>query len=364
MRDPAKQSHKHKSTAKKIQYLLEYLAFQLIISLLQIMSWRMTVRLSRWLACVVHHWLPQKWTRYQVVTENLERAFGEELNEEQRNLIIEAMWIHFFRMIGEMAQLPRKLHRSTNGEIISFRNRDETVQTFCSGRPVMMLSGHFGNWEIGTSAFGLFGFPMALIARDLDNPYLHRWFQQFRQSTGHHVLSKKGATIHLPDHLKRGGFLGLLGDQNAGRKGLFVDFFSTPASTFKSIALMSLQFQACITVSYARRLPDEPSHRGTQHWAHYELGTEEIIDPGEFTGRKAIREITQEYTSVLERIIRKNPEQYFWLHRRWKSQPGSRTRSNKKPTEEASVKQTQQPIPASVEQSPPWESVEESSRVA
>jgi len=122
----------------------------------------------------------------------------------------------------------------------------------------------------------------------------------------------------MTDFLEHRAHLGLLGDQDAGSKGMFVPFFGTPASTFKSIALLAIHYRAIICVGYARRLKDDLRH---YRWVRYEMGTEEIIDPLEFDGPDAVRQITERYTAALERVIRRAPEQYFWVHRRWKSVP-------------------------------------------
>jgi KDO2-lipid IV(A) lauroyltransferase len=171
------------------------------------------------------------------------------------------------------------------------------------------------------STFGHFGFMSGVVARDLDNPYLDEWFRRFRRSTGHRLISKKGGGGDMVRILERRGHLGLLGDQDAGSTGLFVDFFGRPASTFKSIALLAIEFRAYICVGYARRLPDDFENN---RWVTYELGTEEFIDPLEYDGPDAVRQITERYTKALERVVRLAPEQYFWVHRRWKSVPRQR----------------------------------------
>jgi hypothetical protein len=153
------------------------------------------------------------------------------------------------------------------------------------------LSGHFGNWEVAISVFGLFGFPMGVVARDLENPLLDRWFRRFRQSTGHHLIGKKDFD-QMTGLLEHGACFALLGDQDAGKGGLFVDFFDKPASTPKTIALLALEYDALICVGYARRL-NEPAA-----WVRYELGCEDIIDPREIASDDPIREITQRYTNA------------------------------------------------------------------
>ena len=125
----------------------------------------------------------------------------------------------------------------------------------------------------------------------------------------------------MVERLNNGQHLAMLGDQDAGRKGVFVDFFGRPASTFKSIALLALQHDAIICVGYALRLPDD-THDSS--WVKYELGCEDVLDSRDFTSADAIPELTQQYSAALERAIRRAPEQYFWVHRRWKSQPLSK----------------------------------------
>ncbi|MDC0274043.1 lysophospholipid acyltransferase family protein, partial [Planctomycetaceae bacterium] len=115
--------------------------------------------------------------------------------------------------------------------------------------------------------------------------------------------------------------LGLLGDQAAGRKGILVDFFGRPVSTMKSIALLAMQYDAVLMVAYTRRLEDDFING---KWSRFEVGMTDLIDPRDYEGTDAIEQITQRYTTALETAIRKSPEQYFWVHRRWKIQPSRR----------------------------------------
>lgn len=232
--------------------------------------------------------------------------------------MIRRMWVHLIRLVAEVVQLPRQMTLASCREVIVFRNRKVVVQAFCTGRPVIVLGGHFGNWEVSTATFGLFGLPMGIVGRNLDNRLLDAWFAKARQATGHRLIDKRGAAPHMVAMMEAGGNLGLLCDQDAGRKGLFVDFFGRPASTFKSIALMALQYHAIIVVGYGIRLPDDFIN---SRWARFEIGCEEIIDPLTVDAADPIREITQRFTAALERAVRRAPEQYFWVHRRWKSEP-------------------------------------------
>jgi KDO2-lipid IV(A) lauroyltransferase len=303
------------------RHLAEYTVFRALVCMIDALPMPVAVRLAECLTFFITRVLPAKLTRRYVARENIRIAFGDSLSTAEVEQMIDAMWLHLFRMVIEIVQLPRKLRLYNCADVVDFLRRDETVRAMCAGRPIIMLSGHFGNWEMATSTTGVFGFPCGIVARDLDNPYLHDWFARFRRATGHRLISKKGGSGDMLGFLEARGQLAMLCDQDAGGSGLFVDFFGKPASTFKSIALLALEYRAVICVSYARRLPDNFT---TNRWVKYELGTEEIIDTADFDGSDAVRELTERYTTALERAIRRAPEQYFWVHRRWKSQPRQR----------------------------------------
>ena len=306
------------------RHIAEYVAFRVVVCLVDMVPLAASVRLAETLAFVVHRLLPRKLTRYNVARDNIRQAFGSRVADARVDDIIYRMWVHLFRLIAEIVQVRRKMRLYNCADVVQFNARDENTRLLCSGRPVIIVSGHYGNWEVAIGTFGMFGFPMGVVARDLDNPYLHRWFVKFREQTGHRLISKKGGGADMLATLERRGHLALMGDQDAGSTGLFVDFFGKPASTFKSIALVALEYRAYLTVGYAIRLADDFENN---RWVRYEIGNADIIDCEQYTGPDAVREITQRFTTALESAIRRAPEQYFWLHRRWKSAPCARKKS-------------------------------------
>lgn len=309
----------------KLRRVLEYVLFRCIICVVNALPWRASVWLAQGLAWVVFRVLPRKLTRYKVAAENIRTALGEDLPANEVNQMIHGMWLHLFRVVIEIAQLPNKIRLYNCTDVVQFSNRELSVQALSQGRPVIFLSGHFGNWELANAAFGCFGYPTGVVARDLDNPWLHKWFERFREHTGHRLISKSGGSELMTQFLEAGGNLGLLADQDAGRRGLFVEFFGKPASTFKSIALLARQYNALIAVAYARRLPDDFANA---RWTMFEIGCEAVLDPNDYD--MDIESLTQDYTSALEAAVRKAPEQYFWVHRRWKSVPGQRRKKKTK----------------------------------
>ena len=307
-----------------VRHRLEFLVFQTLVCVVDCLSPRRTARLAGQLAWVIHYVLPRRWTRYKVSHDNLRLAFGEQFSETEIEQLVYRMWMHLFRTVAEIIQSPRKLHIHSYRQAIDFADFTRTNEAVCSGRRVILLGGHFGNWEIGPALCGMWGFPMGIVARELDNPYLHDWFRRFRELTGHRLMMKSGGYDEMLALLKKGGNLGMLCDQDAGPRGLFVDFFGRPASTFKSIALLALEYDALIIVGYSIRRPDNFDETP---WVKFEVGCETLIDPRTITSNDPVGEITRQYTAALEQAIRRAPEQYFWVHRRWKSEPRVRQKS-------------------------------------
>ncbi|GHT20042.1 hypothetical protein FACS1894189_8980 [Planctomycetales bacterium] len=179
-----------------------------------------------------------------------------------------------------------------------------------------MVTGHFGNFEIGGFSLGVLTYPSHAVARTLDNPFLNEFVKNFRESTGQFLIDKNGGSPEIVRVLDQNGLMAFLADQSAGRKGCMVDFFGKPASTFKAIAVLSLQFNAPIVVCYSLRQRDDSNQFIPLKFKMHITG---ILDPLALPPEiQNVKEITQWFTHQLEAGIRRNPDQYWWLHRRWK----------------------------------------------
>ena len=310
---------KPKTLTRRLRWRAEYALVRLLACGLATLSPRQTRRVAEAAAGLLMR-LPAKLTRRTLAEENLAHAFPDR-PPRWRTDTVRAMWVHLFRMVAEITQFPRKVRLENCREVIVFRNRRASVAAACSGRPVLVLGGHFGNWEASMTTFGIFSFPMGVVARQLDNPHLNAWFSASRQATGHRLIWKKGGGEGMLRHLGRGGSLALLCDQDAGTRGVFCDFFGRPASTFKSLALLALEHDALVVCGYGVRLPEED---GRGRWTRFEIGCEDVIDPRECETSDPVGEITRRYTAALERSVRRAPEQYFWVHRRWRTAPGTK----------------------------------------
>ncbi|MHC4984632.1 MAG: lysophospholipid acyltransferase family protein [Planctomycetota bacterium] len=197
---------------------------------------------------------------------------------------------------------------------VTFVNQRENIlQLLRQERGAIYITGHFGNWEVTGYTMARVGFPVFAVARPLDNPYLNEHILGVRQRTGMTILDKKGVAERVDDILDSHGAISFIADQDAGRKGMFVDFFGRKASTYKSIGLMAMRHEVPVIVGYGRRMG---------HGFKFEIGIDRIIRPEEWADQdNPLEWITQAYTASLEHIIRTAPEQYLWVHRRWKHRP-------------------------------------------
>lgn len=245
-----------------------------------------------------------------VAADNLRHAFPE-LSPAAIDRLVRGCYRHFVRLVVEIARLPRGLRVHNWRKYASLGNGHAIMGHVLADRPVLVVTGHFGNWELAGYVFGAVGFRTYAIARVLDNPHLERFLKSFRQHTGQTIIAKKDDFARLTEALKGNAKVATLADQDAGPRGVFVDFFGRPASAHKAVALMALEFNAVMLVVGVPRTR-----------AGYVIHCEEVIDPREYAGRPdAVRAITQRYHAALERVVRRHPEQYFWLHRRWKTRP-------------------------------------------
>ncbi len=291
---------------KNVLDYLAYVAVRILICIVQAMPLETGRRLAGSCAWLMSDVLRM---RAKVVDENLAHAFAE-FSPPERTILARRMWEHLFLLVLEVAHVPRKIHETNWRKFIQLRDVAPLMRQLISDRPTIVVTGHFGNFELGGYALGILGFPTFTVARNLDNPYLDRYLTSFRAATGQHLIPKNGGYDQIERVLDHGGTMAFLADQYAGEKGCWVNFFGRPASAYKAIALLSLEHNAPVAICYARRR-DQPMQ--------FEMVSAAMADPRSTSSDLGtVRDITQWYTSQLEQAIRTAPEQYWWVHRRWK----------------------------------------------
>ena len=304
---------------------LVYVAVRVVICVIQALPLAVCDRLANFIAWLAYDKLRN---RRKVTLENLRQAFPEKSGDEL-DTIARKMWRHLVLLGCELVHAPRKIRRSNWHRHVRTKNVDLQVQHLLDDRPVVVVSGHFGNFEVGGWISALLGYQTFSIARPFPNPYLDRYINGLRSSTGQQLLPKTGSSYDVDRVLSANGILMLLGDQSAGRKGCWINFFGRPASCHKSVALFSLTQNAPMVVAYSKRVDDRP--------LQFEIGVMGVYDPKK-DGPMSIEELTQWHSDLLAEAIQENPEQYFWLHRRWRDPPANvvrrleRQESKNKPT--------------------------------
>jgi Kdo2-lipid IVA lauroyltransferase/acyltransferase len=250
--------------------------------------------------------------RRETVDENIRVAFPH-LTPAERRRMARRMWEHLLLMAVEMAHAPRKIHWTNWRDYITLIRKDYLVAMLIDSRPTMLVCGHFGNFELSGYVLAQLGFPSSSIARPLDNRYLDAFLKTWRESHGQYMIPKTGSAVQVDALLTEGGTLTLLADQHAGDKGCWVDFFGRPASTHKAVALLALTNETPLAVCYCQRR-SKP--------LQYDMGCDRGVDPRTMPAELAsVPGLTRWYTGELENIIRRAPEQYWWVHRRWKGTP-------------------------------------------
>ena len=244
---------------------------------------------------------------------NLRRGFPD-LSETQIQKLARRSMQNLFMFFVEILFTTRLIRIDTWSKYVELHNFREVLDMLLrKHHALIMLTGHYGNFEISNYVLGTLGFQTAAIGRPLDNRYVDEYLMGVRERQGSKIIAKKGMTDEVTGILDAKGVVGFVADQNAGSKGIFVDFFGRKASTYKSIGLLAMQYDIPIVIGYARRLGDR---------FRFRVATQEIIYPGDWKSQDdPLRYITQRYTRAIEDFVREDPGQYWWVHRRWKTRP-------------------------------------------
>lgn len=263
--------------------------------------------------------------RFARAVRNLEDAFPA-WTPERRHATAVASYQHVFKLAVEILYSPRLVTEEGYSRHLFFSDIGAGLASVLSGRPCIMITGHAGNWELIGYAISMLGFPVHAVYRPLDLRPLDRWLLETRQRRGLTLVSKFGAVRALPEVLKAGHPVGLVADQSGGDRGLFVPFFGRLTSTYKSIGLLAMQTGADLVCGMARRLaPGEPSPDGSPRTAGslgYSIEMIDVFGPQDWSSQPdPLFYITARYRRAIEAMVRRAPDQYFWMHRVWRSRP-------------------------------------------
>ncbi len=243
---------------------------------------------------------------------NLRLAFPE-WTESKRNETLHAMARYLAWQAAEFARFPRYT-RENIAEVIEIEGHQNFLEAQRRGKGVLILTGHIGAWELSSFAHALYGYPMHYMARPLDNARLDVFVNRYRGLSGNKPIYKNESARSVLKALHEGDVVGILADQNTlPEEGVFVDFFGKSACTTTGIARLALHTGAAVVPGFAYWDVDAKK---------YKLRFEPAVtvnDTGD--SERDILENTQRFAKITEEIIRKFPEQWVWVHARWKVRP-------------------------------------------
>jgi KDO2-lipid IV(A) lauroyltransferase len=287
----------------------QYLALRVLVLFLSLFSIDSNLRFAAFLGRML-------WRLYhrgrERALDNLRASFPEK-DEKWYEKTGRRSFEHIAMLAIDVLFTPRLVKKNNWRNYSRFVTAERGKWLIKEGKGMLMVAAHYANFEILGYMLGLFGYNVYSIARPLDNRFINNYLYGVRQRAGQKIIDKKGAAEMMDRITKEGATLCFIADQDAGRKGIFVDFFGRKASTYKSIALLAATNNIPIGVGYSRRLDNK---------FFFEIGISRIIMPEEWQDKPdPIEWLTAEYTKAIENFVRQDPSQYWWLHRRWKHRP-------------------------------------------
>ena len=248
----------------------------------------------------------------QVGMRNLAIVFPEK-SEAERRRILRGVFTSLGRQLAELCQFPRYTAQNVD-DIVVYDGLENYERAYVRGKGVLFLTAHFGAWELSAFAHSLHGHWLHVVMRPMDNLYLDRLLQSYRTMYGNKVVPKDDFVRGLLAAMKAGETVGILMDTNmTPPQGVFVDFFGIPACTASGLARIALRTDAAVVPGFT--IWDEALGK-------YRLRFDpaiELVRTGDLEAD--IIANTQKFTKVIEEYVRKHPEQWLWVHRRWKTRP-------------------------------------------
>jgi Kdo2-lipid IVA lauroyltransferase/acyltransferase len=290
----------------KLRYRVEALAARTVQSFVRLLPMSAVRLLGRGIGTLAYR---LDFPHRRIAHENLALAFPNRPASERRALA-RNMFAHFGALLFELLKFGT-LSRSQMLAAIEPEGEERVRQALAQGRGVLFFTGHFGYWEIHAMAFALRIEPTSLLARPLDNPLLDAMLEEIRTSTGNRVIQRRGAVRRILKDLAAGRGVAILIDQHLHESdAVYVGFFQRPAATTSALAAIALRTGAPVIPVFALPLP-----RG-----RYRLIYERPVEPPLADAPDAVREFTQRCTDVLEMYVRRHPDLWLWMHRRWRGQ--------------------------------------------
>ncbi len=298
---------------RRIKNYFEFLLVKIISAIVRTLPHQFALCLGRLLGVIIFYMIP---IRKKVAMNNILYAFPEKNKKERKN-IIRRCYINFALNMIEFIRLS-KLSKDFYSSYITYVNVELLQKAYEQKKGALCMSGHFGNWELLGAAIHAQGYDLSGIARRQRNHLVDRLINENRRAAGLGVIELGMAIRGVFRALQRNQFIAILADQDARRKGIFVDFLGHPSSTATGPAVLALKFGCPIIFACCVR-----GKKG-RHTIFFEW-----IDYSDLDGvtDENIRILTQRHAQTLEKYVRTYPDHWFWMHRRWKTKPRNEIKS-------------------------------------
>ena len=303
-----------KKRRSKAFQIVEYLAFYVTVAIARSLPIRALRVICGFLGYALYATIPR---RRKIAVQNIKMAFGDKMSEKEIRELARSSCKAFLLTAVEIIRSPFRLDGA--GIIRDRRYKTEHLEhIFQKAKMIhdeaggcIFVTPHLGNWELMPYVSALIGIPLAIVIRPLDNPYLERAIFSSRISSGHFMIPKKNAMFSLERMLRKGKSIGMLPDQKTSR-GLRVKFFGESATVTPVPAMLAIRHGRPVVVVAACRTKDPYFFEGF-------ISDPIWPDPHNTDGRSEILRITVEINLKMEEVIRRFPEQYLWMHNRWKA---------------------------------------------
>ena len=243
---------------------------------------------------------------------NLKMAMPH-LDDAERHAVLRGAFSSLGRLLVEFSHFP-KLNKNNIADHVVYDGFEHYESAVQRGKGVIFLTGHFGAWELSCFAHSLYGHPMKFVVREIDNRKVETLIESYRGLAGNTPIDKRNASRDILKALRNNETVGILVDQNTTRdEGVFAGFFGIPAATTPAIATLALRTGATVVPGFL--IWDRKTRK---HRLHFDPPME-LIRTDDAT--RDIVENTRAFNAVLEKMIRLYPDQWLWIHRRWKTRP-------------------------------------------
>jgi Kdo2-lipid IVA lauroyltransferase/acyltransferase len=291
---------------KKIKYIAEFIAAILGLSFLIIIPYRLRIKIGSYLGILVY----KSYRKRSVIAfENIAASFPG-LSIKRHKKICKESFRHFGIAFAEFIQLLR-FNDKFIGKYISVEGESHVAKAILKGRGIIGICPHLGNWEFVAAYVASKGYPLSVIMKRQSNPFINRLIEKFRMSFNMQLIYKSKAAFPVLKALKQNRIIAFVADQDAGKNGIFIDFLGKSASTAQGPARFAQSLKSPVMIFTGIR---------EKHGKFKIIISPELdIDYNKNNGNN-IYNNTKIWSEKIEEYIRKYPEQYFWMHRRWKTQ--------------------------------------------